>query len=136
MRHFVLAQKPSFQYRPMEKCSYHSRFGAAFPFASCSRGRVLHLRLPAQRLRDRSRRPRSWCACASSSLKEDIRVLRHELNNAVHQEDYFRAASLRDEILGLEQKDPVLSIRKQLAHAVEVEDYKVLYPLCYSIPIF
>ena len=51
--------------------------------------------------------------------------MRNELSDAVSQEDYFRAATLRDEILNLEQRDPVLTIKKQLAHAVEVEDYKV-----------
>lgn len=76
--------------------------------------------------RDFSRRRRSLsCACLSSSLKEDIRVLRNELSNAVDREDYLRAATLRDEILDLEDKDPVLSMKKQLKRAVEIEDYKV-----------
>ena len=51
--------------------------------------------------------------------------MRNELSNAVSEEDYLRAAALRDEILDLEDKDPVLSIKKQLAHAIEIEDYKV-----------
>ena len=70
------------------------------------------------------RRPWRSCYCLSSSVQHDIRILRRELSDAVDEEDYFRAATLRDEILDLEDKDPVLSIRKQLAHAVEVEDYK------------
>jgi len=61
----------------------------------------------------------------NSSLKADIRQLKRQLNCAVDEEDYFRAAHLRDEILSLEDKDPVVSIQKQLDRAIEIEDYEV-----------
>eukprot|EP00210_Caulerpa_lentillifera_P000930 g900.t1 len=73
-------------------------------------------------------RSRLSCYClhgGNTSIKDDVRVLRHELKEAVDREDYCRAARLRDEILRLEAQDPVLVMKKELKRAVKNEDYEI-----------
>lgn len=55
----------------------------------------------------------------------DLRELKAALNEAVALEDYFLAAQLRDEIKELENKDPILNLKKMMEEAIKAEDYKV-----------
>lgn len=61
----------------------------------------------------------------TTSTKDDLGLLRCQLKEAVDREDYCRAAGLRDAILSLEAKDPVIRMKKALTQAVEKEDYKI-----------
>lgn len=74
-------------------------------------------------------RSRSFSHCLRSSLKDDVRVLRRALDDAVLQEDYNKAALLRDEIRSIEANDPVLCIKKDLKQAVAEENYEVAVQL-------
>jgi len=77
----------------------------------------------------RLKRPRLSCQCLQGggniSTKDGLRILRRVLNDAIHREDYCKAAILRDEILTLEAEDPVLAINKQLKEAVKCENYSL-----------